>query len=178
MINTLNWKINTYNYTIRLWLGSTWSLRLYYFGVWQSVCVQVSHQWVTNNIIINVEHYSLATGENGIHTDSQLYQLHQPNWTVCWMCCSTEWCTKCWPVSTSVLWWSAVQKHQMWQHRRGWDVTPGSVGPSDHSMHHWRQDLSLCLMPLTLPTSSQTVQCPPAYFVHSVKWAEHFSKTH
>ncbi len=60
------------------------SIRLYYFGVWQSVCVQVSHQWVT----VSYEHYLLATGENGIHTDSQLYQLHQPNRTVCWMCSS------------------------------------------------------------------------------------------
>ncbi len=44
-------------HTIRLWVGSTWSLRLYYFGVWQSVCVQVSHQWVTNNIIISIIHW-------------------------------------------------------------------------------------------------------------------------
>ncbi len=35
------------------------------------------------------------------------------------------------------------------------DVTQGSVGPSDHSVHHWRQDPAW-------GTASQTVQCPPA----------------
>ena len=41
------------------------------------------------------------------------------------------------------------------------DVTRDSVGPSDHLVHHWRQDPAW-------GTSSQTVQCPPA-LAHSVK---------
>ncbi len=45
------------------------------------------------------------------------------------------------------------------QERR--DVTPGSVGPSDHLVHYWRQDPAW-------GTTSQTVQYPPA-LAHSVK---------
>ncbi len=48
------------------------------------------------------------------------------------------------------------------------DVTPGFVGPSDHLVHHWRQDLLVYPMLPALHTSSHTVQCPPA-LAHSVK---------
>ena len=41
------------------------------------------------------------------------------------------------------------------------DVTPGSVGPSDHLMLHWRQGL-------LLDTTLLTAACPLPH-VHSVK---------
>ncbi len=51
-----------------------------------------------NSLLVNTGY----TGERWVHTDSQLYQLYQPNRTVCWMCCSTEWCNKCWPAIVPV----------------------------------------------------------------------------
>ena len=78
-------------------------------------------QWTTTILYITAD-----CCESWICTNGQFYQLHQPNRTVCWMCCSTEWCSKCWPVSTSVLRWSTTQKHHLWQHRRGemWHQVP------------------------------------------------------
>ena len=48
------------------------------------------------------------------------------------------------------------------------DVTPGSVGPSDHLVPHWRQGL-------ILHTATLTVPCLVPH-VHSVKWVPHLVK--
>ncbi len=106
----------------------------------------------------------ITTGQRWIYTESQLYQLHQPNWTVCWMSDYIGPSDKCWPVSTSVLWWGTIQYRQLWQHRRGemWLQVPldhqtircitGDKSP--HYTECWKPFLffhRLCNIPRHLP---------------------------
>ncbi len=95
-------------------------------SVWNAFLLVVFNLYQHTIIFLFIKIGIYLAGEWWIYSYCPLHQLHQPNRIVCRMCCSTEWYSKCWPATTSMLWWSTIQKHQLWQHRRGelWHQVP------------------------------------------------------